>query len=249
MKVLKTTDTHAGLDQKTDRIHYKFIKSIAQSIKKNDIKLLFHPGDWISNKQSEFERTLEMFSNSISIPIITTRGNHDFWDKEDKFSSLSRMNEYHKMIFQKYNIIHLDGLAYRYEDIIICGFDGWYGSDNPPTNDDMYLNKFDSGTRAMTYLSNKAYKDFEKILSVETSNYRKSLCITHFPMFSQNPIYLDMCANQNYLPHLIEKFDIALIGHSHQKSNPLVLSSGSDSCKFYNAGSDYNNPKYIIIDI
>lgn len=249
MKVLKTTDTHAGFNAKTHNIHYKFVKKCAQSIKKNDIKIFFHAGDWISTRQCEFDKTLEMFANSISIPIITVRGNHDFWDEDDQFNSLSRMNEFHKQLFQKYNIIHLDGAAYRYEDIIICGFDGWYGVDNPPTKDDMFLNKFDCGTRAMVHLSNKAYKDFDKVLSMETSNYRKSLCITHFPMFTEDDEYIDYCANFNYLPHLIDKFDISFVGHSHQKSNPLIISNGSKSCPTYNAGSHYNNPKYIIIDI
>lgn len=250
IKFVLTTDTHYGNAQKTHRWHEKFLVELAKEIKEKDIKVLIHTGDWTSDSQNQFRRTLKMFRRHIDIPIVCVRGNHDLWQRKP-FRYPSRwqygeMMRHHKEWFKEFNIHHLEDNPFIIDDVIVCGFDGWYYHANPPTNDleQIHINDVE-GCPIMPYLTNKAHKDLDKILMGDYSAYRKKIMVTHHAPFTEDPMYVQFCANFKYLEPIKERFDVLCVGHSHQYRNDV-----EDGCLILNAGAKYNAlPQKIIFEV
>ena len=81
MKILLTGDTHYGFDFSTDRIIRKAFKNDWPD--DNEIDIIVHTGDWISHKQKQFPKILNLFKGKYpTTPIVGVRGNHDFWNSE-----------------------------------------------------------------------------------------------------------------------------------------------------------------------
>jgi predicted phosphodiesterase len=102
------------------------------------------------------------------------------------------------------------------------------------------------------YFSYQAHKELDQILiDVDQHKDKKKICVTHFPPYSKDPKYEIYCANTNYLDFITDKFDLLVVGHSHQTEDWL-----SKSCRVVNAGTKfdsmsggYNKPNFLIIDI
>lgn len=258
MKIMLTSDTHYGVDGKSANKQKKFWKKVGEAIEAEGVKLLILAGDMASTRQRHLLRTLELVNEHVKCEIVVIRGNHDLWDgpdpkdKEAGKRSLNRLWELHRTWFKQHHIHHLEDGPIVIEDVIICGFDGWYGTANPPTNDKHWMPEFHEGCPVMPFLSNRAWKKFEECLDLDVSPYRKSIIVTHHNPYpygkSYAPDAMDMGANAQFLPEMREKFDVLCCGHTHQFKDYTDL-TGDKPFHIYNCGSDYSDPKYIIFDI
>lgn len=257
MKILSTTDNHYGFTHKTHNILEKFYTDLYQLGKKEGINVLVNAGDWAITKQKQLKNHFELIRKCCpDFIIIGVLGNHDFWTRDHNGSSpynpvltYEELVKHQKTWAEKFDIRLLDADWVAIEDVIFCGFDGWYGHYNPPTNDRSQMFFKSNDPEPFKTLHKKATTDFEKILDVDINEYRKSVLLTHFPWFTENQLYKDFCANSQMEPFILEKFDIAIVGHSHQRVDGQLFKNNDNECLVYNAGSDYNQPKYQIIEI
>ena len=248
LKCLLTSDTHYGHTHKTHKRHEKFF----EQIKKEDFDLLIHAGDWSSSRQDQFRRTMAMFRRELGddVPILAVRGNHDFWDfkkggrKMQRKYFLPELMRMHDEWFDEYNITYLGRSMYQQDDVVFVGFDGWYGSSNPPTNDGHFMIRDVEGCPTMTYMANKAHKDLDLLLQRDYSKFRKSVCVSHFPPFSGDWKGKGFSANFSFFQPMKDKFDVLCFGHSHRR-----VDREEDGTKIYNCGSDYDKPNYIIFEV
>jgi predicted phosphodiesterase len=246
MKIAICTDTHYGFyGDKTRKRHTKFLKKLAKAIEDNQCELLCHNGDWISSKNKELENTFKQFREYIKVPILTVFGNHDLWDDNQNPNFKIKYEEKIKLrqeLIQKYNITHVLENPFTIGNYFFTGFDGWYNEQNPPTNDLTYIGNLIDGKRTHDYLATKAYNDLSKILNYETDKIK--VCLTHFPPFAESEKNLVFCANPKFLDVIKENFNILLVGHSHKECDFL-----DGKLRIINAGSEYNEPVFKIIEI
>jgi predicted phosphodiesterase len=243
MRLVLTSDTHFGHDGKTQSKHQKFLKAVAEE----NPDVLVHAGDWTSSKQEQFRRTLEMFREELRCPIVAVRGNHDFWQTVDRFHFLQETEslfEQHEIWFRQFNIHHVSQGPFVIDGWTITGFDGWYGNLNPPTNDEKFMPLFTQNMRTMEWFNRKAHWDLQDILDKVDLSREKKICVTHFPPFTENQLYAQFCANQNYLEVLCERFELLLVGHSHRECDWVFKGT-----RIVNSGADYNAPKYKVLDL
>ncbi len=257
VKLMLTSDTHYGFNHKTHQRHENFLKTLQDTIESDDIKCVIHAGDWSVNKQDQFYHTMKMFRKHIdpSIPIAAVRGNHDFWDLPDGYKikrkrMFGELQNLHREWFEEHNIHHLETGPLVVDDVIICGFDGWYGKADPPTNDEERIIGTVEGCPAMVYLSSRAYKELDRVLDTDTDDYAKAICVTHFPPFGgdwkngADAKDISFCANPKYLQPITEKFDVFCMGHSHQRVDRI-----DNYCRLLNSGSDYNMPRFLVFEV
>lgn len=194
------------------------------------------------------------------------------WAKHPAGMSLPQMMKQHKEWAIEYNIQLLENNPYRHDgqgedDTIILGFNGWYNT-TPITNDSQNMAKMYESCPVHPYLSNKAAKDLDHVLREveykgrENKNIKK-ICVTHFPPYSKDSRYVGFCANPIYLNFIAEKFDILIVGHSHQQEDFVEeIEDFNDRGSFVhkirciNAGTNFDNfsggydkPNYKIIEI
>lgn len=257
VKFALTSDTHYGFGSKTHKFHMRFLAKLWQAIQDEGVAAVIHAGDWSCNQQHQFMRTMKMFRQYIpkEIPILAVRGNHDLWDWPDGYKVRAKrhwgeLKRIHEKWFFQHNIHHLEEGEYVVDDVIVCGFDGWYGQANPPTNDkDMIVDNIE-GCPAMIYHSSRAYKELNRVLATDTSKHAKAICVTHFPPIGgdrkngYDPKDLSFSANPKYLQPIVDKFDVLCMGHSHQRVDRM-----HKKCRLLNCGSDYNKPEFLIFEI
>lgn len=255
MKVLLTSDTHYGYDQKTHRYHEKFLTEIAELVDKGEVDIVVHAGDWSTNRQDQFHRTLKMFRRYLSVPILTVKGNHEFWDQKKDGRKMQKKHMYHSLIkmhdewFEESDIHYLGNGEFVKDDVCFVGFDGWYGyvgEAKRETRDGEVMVRDVEGCETMVYLSNKAYKDLDELLAKDYSKYRKVVCVSHFPPLTEDWKGKDKAfsANMNFLEPMKEKFDVLCFGHSHMR-----VERKEDGTWIYNCGSHYDKPRYLIFEV
>lgn len=252
MKFALSSDIHYGFSGKMESKLRRELRKLRKNIKEQDIKALILAGDIASSRQRQFKRCLELIREYIDIDIVLVRGNHDFWDGEDPkskedFRSLEKLMEWHKLVFKYNNIHHLEDNPLVIDDVLICGFDGWYASTNPNTNDINYIPKIVEGVpMAMPWLSRKAWRDFDKCLALDTKKYRKSIIVTHHNLtpFGHWSGQDDMGGNFKFLDEIKEKFDVLCYGHTHVFNDTI-----EDGTRILNSGSDYGSPKFLIFEV
>lgn len=248
MNLILSSDTHYGMDGKTHAKHEAYWNDVSKTIQKHQVKAFIWAGDLAANKQRNLVRSLEHARQHIDIPILLVRGNHDFWDTPDKYQQSSRrsfqvLDALHKEAFAKYNIVHLEQGPHVIDDVIFCGWDGWY-SVPPNTNDAKNMFRDVNGSPMHVFMSHRASKKFEEVLSIDTDKYRTAVAVTHFNPYCTETKWIDMCANPKFYDMVKEKFDVFCCGHNHQFKYRL-----EDGCLVLNSGSMYNDPKFILFEI
>jgi len=247
MKALLTSDTHYGYSQKTHIIHERFLKHLADVIALNDVKFLIHAGDWACNKQDQFERTLLMFRKYITIPILAVRGNHELWDwHKDARRKLmwGEMSRNHAEWFKAAGIHHLENDGpFTIGDTIIMGFDGWYHSWNPPTNDVGQMVSYIESATAHQYHNQRAHKALDTMLQIDRSQYKTAICVTHMPVIVKNVVDAAFNANPAYFDFIKDKCNVLCMGHSH-----IYMNEYREGVRLLNAGSDYDRPNFLLFD-
>ncbi len=250
MKILTTSDLHYGFGmQQTRKILQRFFEDIATN--EQDIDLVLIAGDIQSDSCVHLEKLFKMYREIL--PTTSTAvvfGNHDYWETSRYLRRAHKKIEdifrFHNEVVTKYSIHYLQDNPIETDKLIIYGFDGWYAGFNPDTNDKDRMPFLYPEKDAHAFMRDRADKAFDKILlDVDSfSLNKKKMLVTHFPSYSINPIYQRYCANQTWFDFITEKFDYYVVGHSHQRERFL-----RGSCEIINSGSDYNNPKYQIINV
>jgi predicted phosphodiesterase len=263
------------MSPKTHGRHVKFWADMAKEVKKQDVKAIIWAGDAAVNRQDQLQRTFKMARQALGndIPILFVRGNHDLWDdlagKEKYYNrkkpkrTLQGIYDLHAQFFKESNITCLSDIeSYVIEDVIFLGFDGWYANANPPTNDEAHMPRDVEGAPIHAYLSNKAWKEFERCLYTDTSAYRKSVLVTHHNPYNSRKgyeslekfIYGNTCnvfggenlfnAEYKFLDEITKAFDVLCCGHSH-----VAKDTSFERVRILNCGSDYDAPKFIVFEV
>jgi predicted phosphodiesterase len=249
VKAILTSDTHYGMDGKTHAKHDRFWRKVQDEIVSNDVKVLLWAGDLACNKQSQLARTIRHAREYVSIPILLVRGNHDFWDapsNKDEFSgrrSFQLLDAFHRDLFAQHGIHHLENNPKVIDDVLFCGWDGWYATP-PLTNDADNMFRDVNGSPMHAFMSNRAWKAFEAVMDLDVEPYRAAVAVTHFNPYVVDRKWEAMCANLRFYDMVKEKFDVFCCGHNHQKKDRI-----EDGCKVLNSGSQYNNPQFLTFEV
>lgn len=248
MKLILASDTHYGLDGKTHGKHDRFWKKVAKCIAENDVKAFLWAGDLACNTQHQLKRSIEQARKHIKIPIALVRGNHDWWDcpsKQDKHfgRQFHELQVMHRQLFGANDIYHLEDSPMVVEDVIICGWDGWYGVSNPPTKDERFMFRDVQGCPMHVFMSNRAWKKFDEVLETDVSKYRAAIAMTHHNLYTE-PGHENLCANLKFLDMIKAKFDVVCCGHNHQRRDDV-----EDGLRILNSGSDYNRPEFLLFEV
>jgi len=189
------------------------------------------------------------------------------WDQEawnqnnkryNKRTSYEQMRMTQRDWFDELNVHYLQDEEYLYKDeVIFYGYDGWYKNMNPPSNDKYWMPPVAKMCPINQYLNHRANKTLDSILmSVEgmkrTSPNLKAVCATHHSLTPYRGGADTMNGDPRHLDFLSENFDLVLNGHSHQKVDQIheyVYGNKVHTCRVVNAGSDYDNPEYKIIEL
>lgn len=262
MIIALTTDTHFGASNNTQKIHEKFLKKLMQE--KFDV--LVHTGDIASHKQKQLYRSLHMFKEALGeIPFLFVLGNHCLWDQDswnngryNKRTSYEEMKSTQREWFEELKVHYLQDSPFKYGDeAIFYGYDGWYLNLPPPSNDKNWMPSVAKLCPIDQYLSYRANKSLDAILASAEEAKRlnpniKTICATHHSLTQYRGGFDTMGGNPRHLDFLSENMDYVLNGHSHQEVDQVhefINGNMVHSCRIINAGSDYDKPKYKIIEI
>ena len=252
MLIIVTSDTHKGFTEKTHRRHEKFWSTVAQQ----NPDLLLIAGDLTTKYQKTIVSTFRQIRKHLSCDIAMVWGNHDYWDGEQRFRHIQQFFEWHAKCCQDFNIIDLNIRTYETDRIWVTGFDGWYGSVNPPSNDLHWMPTRMQDCPTHHWMNKRADTALNNILQNIPADPRVKICVTHFPPFNilkfgdanryKSFGYHgdEFNANPRYLEFIQEKFRYLVCGHSHQEVNTEYQGLG-----IINPGSDYELPKFITLDI
>lgn len=231
--VIKTSDLHHGWTSNTAKKMERFFDEIVEA--HGDDFVLCVCGDLITAKQESFKKCLKLLRRKFSkARILVIRGNHDFYDynyqrgmTQHPYKLLDDVLIRHREIAKELDIILLEpGVQHVEDGVLFVGFDGWHYDKSE--NSVLVKSTFPKSTYEK--LLERGIADMNKILSVDTSNYRKSVCLTHFPPYQctkEDP----HVSQEGYLP-LTQKFDYILSGHTHREHKEEL-----NGCLMINAGS------------
>ena len=243
MKFLLTTDTHYGGEYTRD-----ILNRFWHTVKRESPDVILHTGDWAGSTYKSVGKSFKQLREIIpTTPVLTVLGNHDIWSYPHQKPYAFVMDNLMKM-FKEYNIHYLTNGGYQIaDDIFVAGFDGWYFHNNVGTRDISVIDTTINNIPTFTYLQNKAYTDMARILDMENDD-DKLICLTHFQPYSALGYDINTNdywgGNPKYLKFLTDRCDYLCCGHDHFQYDKTV-----DGCRILNAGSDYDNPKYLTFDL
>ena len=245
------SDTHEGITKR---------KSIAKMLDRlgdePPIDILIHAGDYCGGVvghrtlRSTVELVREYLPHTHFLSVI---GNHDYWhagQRKNTFPSMRDFEHNYQQILEifKLNSVHFldtDG-PFRFEEFCFLGASGWYSHPNPPTNDINFLPRCIEGN-THTWMHKRAMQTFDRNLMLmgDLEEGEKLVFVSHFPVIEANDYKgrfsdFSWCSGIDKL--LIEEYGCQyfLCGHAHSFHNGPLR---------YEAGSDYTEPKYQIIEL
>ncbi len=188
-------------------------------------------------------------------------GNCWWAPQECPFTVVEEMIDHIHSLWKAHNITHLHGdISLLGDDLYIGAFDSWYHETRVPTNDWIMIpgvNGFD-GEIEWRKLQKRSLDGFvgviDKARSIKTSNPQsKILLMTHMG-FIKADADSDWKAKNSGIyfgttPQFegnLEDFDYLFYGHSHRHFEGIATNGKT---KILNVGSDYENPKYVIMEV
>src|SRR5690349_18489925 len=156
MKFILTSDTHFGFNGKTQAKHVKFWKKIQKEIEEQDVKALIWAGDISSIRLQQIWGSLKQAREYVNIPILLVWGNHDYWN-DTTLLTFEETKRIHKDYTTKFEIHDLEKEPFIIDDVIICGWGGWYGNGPPPSNDTNYMFNNVQGVPVHSYMASRAF--------------------------------------------------------------------------------------------
>ncbi len=269
MKIVFTSDTHRGFSEKTYKIHQLFLQKMSEE----NADLYIIAGDLAVNRQKQFYSSLKDLRNFLgkNAKICIVRGNHDFQDAtfnhhfgewnihQKSFKALlSRQNEW----FEQFEIIHLQKNSIKIDDLLIVGFDGWYGFTKGETlslyqelkekgnkvfipSDLDRLTPFMDGVKTYDWLKDTADSEFLRTLN-EVKNFNnkeKTILVTHMPIYHTDDKYILHDGDITKFNKIAPYINTLIHGHSH-----LDLDFNKNDVRVITSGSDYDKPKYKVLN-
>lgn len=240
MKIVITGDTHSGFSDQTPQILEAFWKRVAEE---HPVWIL-HAGDWATSHPRETAEGMHQAARiCLESTIITVTGNHDYWNDERPTNAI----ESHIGFREHCEMAHIRHIppqlsidaALPARGLTIVGGHAWYNHPNPPTKDRMYMNAYTDGMDTFEWLRRGWQNQFlhvQQFVHDNSSNYK--IFLTHFPggePWGQDPHMMEMMA---------EECDLIVRGHSHKAEDFMW-----GKCRVVNAGSDYDDPKYLVVEV
>lgn len=242
MKLAFLCDMHRGFNNNTHIVHRKFYKRLKES--HSDLYCLYFCGDSISHDQRQWKSFIksvdEFFPEEYKEICL---GNHDFWRNRYYVNNLKYLEELRKELKLwewEFPRGKYETIAHINKNFISLNITNWYY--NPDEAEKKFQDRSMMNLDDYLFLKRKNTIVLDSVLSqlkvVEDSKEPKIL-ISHFgPEPDFNEDYMDYA-------EALEKagLDYWVSGHTHRYHNFKI---GNLTC--LNPGSDYNNPKYIILD-
>jgi len=230
------SDLHHGLTGNTHKNIEHLFRSLRSRLMGHRTCFIF-AGDLISVKQENHFKLFRLFREYFqNYPAVMCYGNHDFWNygKGCIPPGYDEILSHRKEICEEFQLHDVDSGIFEMNDVAVVGFDGWYWKIDLLSNDRENMALDFRGEDPFAFLNKKAYNDLDRILHLDYSKYRKKICVTHFPPFTENIKYYEHNANHSYMEWITKNFDVMCVGHSHKKANfvengCLVLNCGSES--------------------
>jgi predicted MPP superfamily phosphohydrolase len=246
VKILLLNDTHKGFTHNTDKIHQKFFQDVARE----EFDVIVHAGDMATNKQKQVKRTFEQMRQLAGKrPVLAVRGNHDYWQHNKRFGWLNfyQLLDQHRVWAKENDIVLLDeGGLYETDQIFIGGFLTWYKECKPGTNDYQWMDNLTPDCQIVgDYLRALEYKRINDLIPLLDNAIGKTrIVVSHMPIFgdARDQRYT---ANYNNQVALKGNCEYYFCGHSHRHYE------GQEQfwAKVYQTGTDYNKPRYQIIEV
>lgn len=260
MKICLTSDTHIGLT-KPETLRKMFKKMATE-----EFDVLIHAGDYCGGLYGgkSVKTTVKMIRKEMpDVPFLSVIGNHDYWYAGRRGKnvyggltyqrpSLSQFNRNYESIvntFKEYDVHFLDEDGpYSYLDVIIAGVSGWYNHPHPPTNDEGYL-PFGIEGHTNRWMEKRARnKLFEQLEALDASvePHHTVAFVSHFPVVNVGDDHKGsfhiFCWDENIAQEMQFSYKCKhfFCGHAHRYHNGPLR---------YESGSDYYNPKYLIVEI
>ena len=245
MKIAVLTDLHWGFSadwiksEETNIILKKHFSEVAECTP--DIVII--SGDIMSHKQTQFGQCLKTIRRYLpSIPVLIVSNNHDMWDIRNirrQSVSYKQIVRYHEMVCKKYNIQSLHNKPFQKDNIFIYGVDSWYGLDRPPSNDFQWIPYQINGGDTGTYLRNRFYEhEWWKHVPIECTTV---IGVSHFHALRGHEMEMD----KEQFRQFCAPANIIIVGHDHMACDFVNY----DGKRYVNAGSDYGEPAYKILEV
>ncbi len=240
MNVIQLSDLHFGFSHNTHKIIRKFFDRLPEH------DLIIICGDIASHKPKQFNSCLRFLRATTLAPILVVLGNHDLWispKKHRKISTQEDLTLYHEDVMLKNGVTYLHDKEVIIDGIGFYGFDGWYGHPNPASSDAERMCTFNPHIHNDLY--SRSYQAFNGSLERAEKHDGTRVLVTHHNMIvDSRSNRLDMSGDTAMLKPAQEVFDYILYGHTHVEEDSTV-----NNCRSLNCGSDYDKPRYKIIDI
>lgn len=239
MKIALTSDTHYGITDKT----YRKLEQMLKKMQEQEPDVVLHAGDWGSHKERHLGACMKLFRRFFSdTPIVGVRGNHDLWT-EHSLQTLETFISNSDKTFEEYNI--LNTYFNHQEKVVIVGWNGWYKSLWPRSNDKYHMPQPENGFPINDYMQLLARESFARanIILEKYPTYKK-IALTHFSHSYRND-YAEMNGDDKPITQLIDmEVNVICLGHSHIAQDETVHET-----RILNCGSDYNKPAYVIFEL
>lgn len=236
MKIVLTSDTHYGFTESTNAI----LAEMWAHIKDEAPDVIIHAGDWASTEHRQYIGALEQFRSFFpNTPLVSATGNHDVWCGEESFSTIDDLYAAIQEAQKRFDVL----TEYATDKVAIKAFNNWYRTTNPPSNDAAWM---PGGRFSHHWLKSRADENFEHVVSYLSQQIDKTrIVVAHFTPFNYRYGYTAMCGALAPIDNLIEMgVDCLCLGHSHLYQNEIVK-----QCRVLNAGSDYDDPKYVVFNV
>jgi len=244
MKFALTSDLHRGYDKHTGPILDNFFKDLSRQ----EFDILLVAGDLGTSKPEHLKECLRSLrENFPDKTILAVLGNHDWWDRHWGRTSFHTALKRRKNWFKRFDIHYLENGPYIIKDVVIYGFDGWYGELDPETYDKDWLPVTIKNDTTHRFFQKRADESLRNILKHHHSgacDELKKIVMTHVPCFPGVKGDPRLNGNPGYAERLLGWPDVVCFGHTHRAIDIEVRGT-----RLINCGSHNNQPRYKIFEV
>ncbi|MEK2647390.1 metallophosphoesterase [Bdellovibrio sp. BCCA] len=260
MKIILLNDQHYGCSgTRSVKIHEQFISLLADKIVFHGVELILVAGDTGTTKQDDLEKFFKLLRSKVSIPVLIVFGNHCYWDENPPHPlkaprTYHQLRELHDELCREFDLHYLENGPFKLRNIQFSGYDGWYRSINPVTNDvdsptHAYMRRTIEGVPTHLYLNARAHKECERVLN-EASPVMVNVCVSHFDSTTTEQLshgldgYDPRRGDNRHLQALSELYDFIFYGHTHR-----AIDEKFGKARILSSGSDYLHPVGLVVNI